>query len=46
MQKLDKEGDGEFWKKICCERFRWIKDKIDYDFDEWKPKDFAYRSNM
>ena len=44
-QQLDKKDDDEFWKQLCCERFKWIKDKLDYDFNQWKPKDFAFRSD-
>lgn len=44
-QALDKATDDVFWKKLCCERYRWIKDKIEHDFKEWTPKDFAERSD-
>lgn len=44
-QKLDKEGDDDFWKKLCCERFSWISEKVHHSADKWIPKDFAERND-
>lgn len=36
-QVLDKADDDEFWKKLCIERFMWIRERVNHSFDEWKP---------
>ena len=46
-QVLDKADDDEFWKKLCIERFMWIRERVNHSFDEWKPWNFAeFSDNM
>jgi ubiquitin-protein ligase len=45
-QKLDREGDEDFWKKLCCERFDWIAEKVGHSYEKWTPRDFAARSDF
>jgi len=45
-QVLDKADNEEFWKKLSCERFGWIAEKVSHSYEEWTPKDFAERSDF
>lgn len=38
---LDKKDDEAFWRKITLERFRWIRDLIQFDDKQWTPAQLA-----
>ena len=42
-QKLDKEEDEDFWKRICCKNYEWISYKVNNSFENWTPRYFAQR---
>ena len=44
-QKLDKADNDDFWKKLCCERFSWISERVKHSYTQWTPKDLAERSD-
>lgn len=42
---LDNKDDQAFWRKLVLERFRWIKDLINYDDKEWTPAMLAHQAD-
>mmetsp|Transcript_42111 Transcript_42111/g.48856 ORF Transcript_42111/g.48856 Transcript_42111/m.48856 type:complete len:596 (+) Transcript_42111:1390-3177(+) len=44
-QLLDKDTDDAFWKKLCIERFKWIRQRVHHSYDKLTPKDFAEMSD-
>ncbi|CAI2362392.1 unnamed protein product [Moneuplotes crassus] len=46
LQKLDKEGDEDFWKTLCLEKYEFISNKMRGSFGESTPKQLAEQMDM